>query len=334
MNNSEFSFFASANSGRGFTNYYKDIFDGLKKHYIIKGGPGTGKSSLLKTVAKKAEDKGIKVERFHCSSDPDSLDGIIIKDLSVGITDGTAPHTTDPKYPGIADEIIDIGSCLNKKILNDSRDHIINTIKKKTGLYSDVYSYLEAALELDRIKQRRLSEVTDIVGLCYLARSFSNVIPFTNGKTILRLTEGNTIKGKYTFHPYRTTANIIYNIKDSIGIGYMFLNYIKNMNQYNKLILSYDPLDSEKINMIYIPESKILFCINTDYGEEINLDEFVANEIKDNIDVKINDLLSEAYSLLSEIGNLHFSIEKAYTSAMDFAEKEERQNKLIKEIFS
>ena len=46
------------------------------------------------------------------------------------------------------------------------------------------------------------------------------------------------------------------------------------------------------------------------------------------------ELLSDAYSLLSEIEKEHFSLEKIYISAMDFSRKEEYQEKLIKTIFS
>ncbi|MBQ4601314.1 MAG: hypothetical protein IJB24_00505 [Clostridia bacterium] len=334
MNNAELSFFASANSGRGFINYYGDIFKGLKKHYIIKGGPGTGKSSLMKAIATKAETKGMKVERFYCSSDPESLDGIIISDISVGITDGTAPHTADPKCPGVTDEIIDLGSFWDKSILADSKDIIIESVNKKAKLYRDVYSYLNAALTLDSIKQRRTADTVDITNLQSLARSYTDVIPYRRGKQSVRLIDGITMKGHHCFAPYRTEAEMIYNVKDSYGTGYIFLNYLKKSLSGNEMTVSYDALDTEKVNMIYIPTDKILFCINSDQGEEINIDEFVIGHTEDGIETRKAELLSNAYQCLSDIEKLHFSLEEIYISAMDFPRKEKYQKKLIKEIFT
>lgn len=336
MNNNELNFFASANSGQGFINYYVDIFENLKKHYIIKGGPGTGKSSLMKAVAKRAEEHNMTVEYFYCSSDPESLDGIIIKELSMGITDGTAPHTSDPRYPGVTDEIIDISRFWDRNILEHSKDSIIEIVNTKAKLYRDVYSYLSAALSLDRMIQREMIEIADVSALYALARSYAEVIPFRKGKKSVRMTDGITMKGHHTFTPYRNKADIIYNLKDSKGVGHLFLKHIKRLMTDNEIVVSYDALDPEKINMIYMPSDKILFCINSEDGEEIDMDDFISNDTvyKNNAKIRKTELLSDAYSILSEIERLHFSLEKIYISAMDFSRKEEFQEKLITEIFS
>ena len=102
------------------------------------------------------------------------------------------------------------------------------------------------------------------------------------------------------------------------------------------MVVSYEALDTEKINMIYLPTGRILFCINSDEGEEIDTDDFVLDNRSYPISAATRkaELLSDAYSLLSEIEKEHFSLEKIYISAMDFSRKEEYQEKLIKTIFS
>ena len=40
----EEKYFAAVNSYRGFESYYQDMFGAAERSYIIKGGPGTGKS--------------------------------------------------------------------------------------------------------------------------------------------------------------------------------------------------------------------------------------------------------------------------------------------------
>ena len=60
-NKSKKEFFAAANSGNGFVSFYSQIFgnDRIEQRYLIKGGPGTGKSTFMKKIAQRAEEKGI-----------------------------------------------------------------------------------------------------------------------------------------------------------------------------------------------------------------------------------------------------------------------------------
>ena len=99
-----FHFLAGGNTAQGFYSCFDAILPRAqqKRMYYLKGGPGVGKSTLMKRFAKAAEEKGIEAEYFHCSSDPDSLDGIIDETLSCAIIDATAPHAYDPPLPGAA----------------------------------------------------------------------------------------------------------------------------------------------------------------------------------------------------------------------------------------
>ena len=81
-------YFACANSSRGFCNYFDSNLQGLERLYILKGGPGTGKSTLMKEIGADFYDLGYDIEFIYCSSDPSSLDGVLIPALKVGIVDG------------------------------------------------------------------------------------------------------------------------------------------------------------------------------------------------------------------------------------------------------
>lgn len=90
----------AANSADGFRSYFPEVFGNTGHLYILKGGPGTGKSRLMEEAAQAAERKGMAVERFRCSSDPDSLDGVLIPEKGIGILDGTAPPHDRPQISG------------------------------------------------------------------------------------------------------------------------------------------------------------------------------------------------------------------------------------------
>ncbi|WP_051514960.1 hypothetical protein [Fervidicella metallireducens] len=69
-----------------------------KRVYIIKGGPGCGKSTFIRRVGNELLANDFDVDFIYCSADKDSLDGIFIHEIDVAIVDGTAPHVIDPKY--------------------------------------------------------------------------------------------------------------------------------------------------------------------------------------------------------------------------------------------
>lgn len=87
-------YFLGANSPTGFYSLYDQLIDpaGAEDIFILKGGPGCGKSSLMRKVGRAMEDKGLVVEYIQCSGDPDSIDAILIPALKSAIVDGTAPH--------------------------------------------------------------------------------------------------------------------------------------------------------------------------------------------------------------------------------------------------
>ena len=86
QNNTKKAYFAAANTSDGFISYYADCFgrQEISHLYMIKGGPGTGKSRFLGDVASAAVKRGWEAEYFYCSSDPCSLDGVILTHAQKG----------------------------------------------------------------------------------------------------------------------------------------------------------------------------------------------------------------------------------------------------------
>lgn len=86
--------FPGGNTAVGFFSYYDYILpqEDAERIFVIKGGPGVGKSTFMKKAGRVFVKKGYDVEYMHCSSDPESLDGIVIPDLKAAMLDGTAPH--------------------------------------------------------------------------------------------------------------------------------------------------------------------------------------------------------------------------------------------------
>lgn len=89
--------FFGASVPDGSVNYIENLTEGLEKRYFIKGRPGTGKSTFLKKLAKAAVENDFDVEIYYCSFDKDSLDMVVVPELSLCVFDSTAPHEMFPE---------------------------------------------------------------------------------------------------------------------------------------------------------------------------------------------------------------------------------------------
>ncbi len=141
-------FFLGANTPEGFYSLFSELYspeDGWRL-YIIKGGPGTGKSTLMKRIASAADRRGLFCEKICCSSDPESLDAVIIPSLKISIADGTPPHVIEPKYPGVCEKFVDLGLFRDDSRLSSFRDEIIETAKENSFYHKKCVDFLLAAL--------------------------------------------------------------------------------------------------------------------------------------------------------------------------------------------
>ena len=143
----EINLFPGSNTSKGFYSFYRYILtqDNANRILCLKGGPGTGKSSLMKKVGKYFFAKGYNIEYHHCSSDSNSLDGIVVKELNVAILDGTSPHIVDPITPGAVDEIINLGDALDIDKLTPHKKEIIALNREISKNFKRAYRFLGSA---------------------------------------------------------------------------------------------------------------------------------------------------------------------------------------------
>lgn len=193
MKNKIRNFFPGGNTPDGFYSYYNYILpqSEAKKIFCIKGGPGTGKSTMMGNIGKHFMKKGEDVDFLWCSSDPDSLDGVLLKSRNIAIVDGTAPHIVDPKNPGAVDEIIDIGKYWNEKELRKNRNDIIKCSQEVSRLFQYAYGYLKCARE----KYIFMSQIFDNIFSQEAMKEYRNQIHLKlDGLTMVRRAESKVRK--------------------------------------------------------------------------------------------------------------------------------------------
>ncbi|MBO7148706.1 MAG: hypothetical protein J6V93_02510 [Clostridia bacterium] len=344
------SYFAAANSRGGFISFFDDIFskNELERLYIIKGGSGTGKSRLMRDIAESAESIGEQVEYFYCSSDPSSLDGVILTDRRIGIIDGTPPHTAEPKLPGCFDFIINLGVFWDASRLVDKKREIKALCAQKSELYKRAYSYLSVAGDITELYDDMIKPYIKTEKLDGWANRFCRRFESTGEYRVrIRLSCGISALGKTRLDGVYDRAKTRYLISDTPHMSHLVLKAVHEKLKEKRVshTVSYDPLDTRKLDAVYIDDADVSF-IPICEGRECLADDFIINaerffdknafrseRVSARQALRCASLMTDAASsTMKKIYALHTSLESVYIQSMDFKAKEEYTKVLISEI--
>ncbi len=336
-------YFFGANTARGFVNYADDIFCGIRKRYWIKGGPGTGKSTLMKRVAEAAEEKGYTVERYVCASDDKSLDGVVIPSLSLGIADATAPHILETRYPGAAEELWDLGAFWDRRLLEERYEAIKELVDAKSLSYTAVYKYLGVGMTLRGERGRLLSSCIDKEKMEKAAERLIRRIGEGKGFRLLpRQITAVGMRGEVALDTYEVMAAERWQITDSRGLqGAMLDSLLHHAERAGlSVLVSRDPM--LEVDALYFPEAGITVS-NRGNAEKadrvINTERFIRREGLSDQRQRIrflsrmeNELMKRVSELFDEIKAKHFSLEGLYQDAMDFDRMESETARWIQHL--
>ena len=330
-------YFAAANSYRGFISYFDRIFQSkdFDRIFVLKGGPGTGKSSFMKKISTHFQEFGCYVEEIYCSSDPHSLDGVILSKNGrrVALLDGTAPHERDAVIPGAIDELINLGDGWDDRTLSARKGEILSLAAEKAKCYKTAYFYLSAAGKSKEIINHFYNINFDKYKAKIRAESILNDFSSSeNPKISTRLVSSFGRYGAYRLDTINLLSDKLIEIGGSEESAEIFMKIIYeklvekgiNMTQF-KAVLSPDDTDA-----ILIDQDKTAIARNED--GEICADEFLNLSPADQERIRTAkrthvELLNEARRWFAIASDMHFRLEEIYGEAMDF----ERNNRLITE---
>lgn len=342
----EKSYFAAANGFSGFRSYFNYVFNPLEftRLYILKGGPGTGKSSLMKKICTHFVELDYDCEAIYCSSDPNSLDGIIIKsgDKRVGVLDGTAPHETDAKIPGAVDEVINLGTAWSEEELISNRDKIIILNEKKSQHYKNAYEYLKLAGEFSNAmaiiikKAYKNNDIKTINDIMY------DIKDINSGRN-----EEIRLISSFGKHGYRRVNKPICSAKNnmsvtgSFGSEYIFIQrLLQEAKRRGTPYIRYPSPYSDKLtDAIYLIESDTFISTVSDYENITDTSAFLDEDIlkinKERLvyySKQMDELLLRSQKEFALASDTHFALEAIYSPAMNFKEIDILTDKLINKI--
>lgn len=338
----EDAYFAASNSTAGFISYYEEVFRASRIGHIwaVKGGPGTGKSRFLRDVSDSAIEQGWVCEYIYCSSDPDSLDAVILtrEDREgIALLDATAPHLFEPICPGAREDIVNLGQFWNSDDLSARRTEIEQLNREKSEAYRRAYRYLSGYGDL-RINR-------DALVRPYIRR---DKIAALAQKLVRELQDGEMyeaqpalihsvgMRGEVGLDTYFHEAEEIYLLADCHGAAqYLMMELGKLVSQKKMRVrISHDPVEAEKIDGLFLCQSGIAFVVcpeeECDYPHHrIALRRFVDTPSMKRVrrELRATDRISralrtEALDALEKVREVHFRLEDIYSGAMDFEAKE------------
>lgn len=346
------TYFLGGNTPAGFRSAFDDVIGDTDYYtYIIKGGPGTGKSSLMKKILAAFPDEDR--ELYICSSDPDSADAVVLKEHKVIIVDGTAPHVYDPEYPGAVQEIVNLGDCWNGGKLRSEKDGVIAATKGYKQFHARCRRCLAAAASVIG-DTAQIAETALNFGKLdgFISRLSAKLLPqkpVGEGRTVLRRISAVTPKGCMTLIPENDT---IYLLNDSYyaGTDYFLRSLAENAVRKGLTAeISVSALhEDEFFEHMRIPELNVSF-ISSNSVCSIILEEkipvnFMRFYSKDVLSAKkarlkfnaaaASELTEEAVKALANAKTAHDKLEEFYIDAVDFGKTEKICKTLIAEIKS
>ena len=351
-------FFLGANSPGGFLSFFHELQRGQPnwQNFLIKGGPGTGKSSLMKSIANELSDVSQDLELIFCSSDPQSLDALIFNDKKISIVDATAPHILEPEFPGTCEKTISLCDCWNEDVLKKNQHLITDLFKKNSfclsqvrnlflavqGLQKNNHDIIERHLELQNLQSCFFDLLTSESEFKRLQNIETNFKLNLKKNSLERNRFLSTTSSDGTVFFQETITQIakkIYLIEDQFGVvsGWILSNLKTFLLSNNiRIITCYCPVFSQicnnsnfenkkqnsKIDHILVPDLKIAFVTTNKY-HKFNPDDL--KKTKTTFDLKTinaDDFVNFiAYNLEEQLQFNQVQIKKILKKAQFFAKE-------------
>ncbi|MFD0961589.1 PRK06851 family protein [Paenibacillus chungangensis] len=141
-------YFARGNTALGAHFLYQSAFSGLNTIFVLNGPPGTGKSTVIRSLADSLLKRGQHVQHFHSPLRSEELDGIIATELKVGIVEGQVCEGISESHAGDIIYIDFVEALDNSRISSEQQATIEELRGKLADAYTDAYDTFLSALRI------------------------------------------------------------------------------------------------------------------------------------------------------------------------------------------
>lgn len=363
-------FFPGGNTCLGFYSFYDNIIEpDAKRIFIIKGGPGVGKSTFMRHIGEELRDLGYDLEFHWCASDNKSLDAVVIPALCIALVDGTAPHVYDPRNPGAVEEIVNLGDYWDEAKLSVHKKGIIAANQRVARHFATAFSSLRVAKLAREEEKSYRSEGVDVnflnrlIGLL-LREIFGEKVPWGTGVSrerhlfVSALTPGGIVHYlPPVLEGINKGINRLYVVKGEPGTGKE--NVLQEVAELAyrcglKCEVYHCAFDPTQVDLVVLPERKtavLNLFPELDYDpaslpglevyQEYDFNSCVGAEYVSFYQDELGytrrlfaDCLSRALAYLKKAEETHGELEQYYIEAMDFEGVERMRRDVLERILA
>ena len=349
--------FLGANAPKGYFSRFDQLFTSAPcgRCFLIKGGPGTGKSTAIKKAAALLFEKDKGTEIIYCSADTNSLDAVISGDGKISVADATNPHAAEPKYPGIYETTVSFCDCWDEGVLRENGEKAAELFDLNRKSHEEARRYIAAAANLFEEAMKLETEAVHVEKIIKTALKIC-IKEFGKrrreaGTEKIRFLSAVTDKGVlFLDETPKILCKKIYFIEDEAGAASKIF-----MNTVRKAALEYGfdiitcrcPIfPTEKTEHIFIPSAGLGFMtVNKRHKTDIIPDKIIHSGrfcdekklAKRKIRIKFalrfgEELIEKAAECMKEAKIFHDELESIYKNAMDFSLADKKTEEMLEKI--
>ena len=308
-------------------------------------------------IAEEMAERGFAAELMHCSSDNDSLDGVVFPEIGVAMIDGTAPHVFDPKNPGCVDEILHLGDYWDEGGITRHKEAILAVNREVGRLFARAYRFLRAAKEIrdawstanaEHLRLGAANILADSLIGRYLGERSLADLP---GKMRRLFASALTPDGPRNYLPTifgDARELIVLTGRPGTGKSTLLAKFAAAAAERGLAVECFHcGFDPARLEHLYLPQLELGFVTSNDYhsypredaARILEMDDCLApgaaakGEAGDDRSL-FADLLQRAFACLKKAKETHDAMEEYYVPHMDFAAVNALREKTLARILA
>lgn len=328
------NYFFGSNTPFGFAPAHGEVL-AADTLVILKGGAGTGKSTLMKKAATVAAHAGYDTVLYHCSSDENSLDGVYIKSLNSAVVDGTAPHVIEAEVPLCKHFVFNLLDKADKNKIKAHTSAVENCMIYNKQYFTNAYCYLNCAYRLQDNLNSLIIDNIDRLDVINIASDIYDKIKAdcAPGAKTLRYCSAISDKGPYNYYDNNFEGYNVYYLDTEYDIvGAEVLRRIIAKLDYDGIqhTVLLNPMLKECPEGIIVSNNLVGYKYSSDnaYDLKMALKPFNRHFVSSDTPV-VENLINMAVTNIGYAHRSHTEIEKRYYECMEWADVNEKTEQII-----
>lgn len=117
-------YFAEGMTTRGYISLLPNMMPSWRRVFVLLGGPGTGKSTMIKVIGLELLDRGYDIDFLRSAKDPDSMAGFIMPSEGLTMLDAMEVSPLRWRAPGVVEKFVDFSMFCDESKLEQRRSAI------------------------------------------------------------------------------------------------------------------------------------------------------------------------------------------------------------------